>query len=342
MAVTLADVAAVCRLSMSTVSRALSHPERVNARTRSRVERIARELGYVRHEVTRSQVSRRTAIIGLIVPDIANPFFSVMTKAVQDRAWKKGYSVMLADTDERAADEPDRARVLAEQADGLILASPRADDGRLREIARSSPVAFANREIARSSPVVFANREVDGAAGVVIDEYAGMNEAVQYLVSLGHRSICYLSGPGRSWSDQRRREAIGAACRAHGAELTELGPFEPQIQAGMRAADVIRFRGATAAIAYDDMIALGLVARLAERRVKVGREISVIGIDCGPLSEAAHPMLTTVHLPGAELGALAVDLLLDRLDPAAAGREPPRVRLESRLVIRGSTGLRVP
>lgn len=332
MTVTLADVAAICGLSMSTVSRALSHPERVNAQTRSRIERTAKELGYVPSRVTRPRLSRRTATIGLIVPDIANPFFAVLAKAVQDRAWKKGYPVLLADTGERAADEVDRARTLGGRADGLILAAPRTDDARLREIAGSLPVALAGRE-------------VEGVAGVAIDEFTGMNEAVQYLVSLGHRGICYLSGPSRSWSDRRRRAAIGAACRAHGAELIELGPFEPQVQAGMRAADMIRFRGASAAVAYDDMIALGVIARLAERRVQVGREISVIGVDCGALPGAAYPTLTTVHLPAAEIGALAVDLLLDQLDPVARGTadgRAARLRLESRLVIRGSTGLRMP
>ncbi|OKI54849.1 LacI family transcriptional regulator [Micromonospora sp. CB01531] len=328
MAVRLADVAAACKLSTSTVSRALSDPEKVNALTRSRVERIAREMGYVPSRVARSLVSGRTDSIGLVVPDIANPFFSAMTKAVQARARDKGYSVILADTDERAVDELDRARTLDKQADGLILASPRTDAAQLREIAENSQT-------------VFANREVDGAASVVIDESEGMNEAVQYLVSLGHRSICYLSGPSRSWSNLQRREAINAACVANEAELIELGPFEPQIQAGMRAADVVQFKGATAVIAYDDMIALGVMARLAERGVQVGREISVIGIDDSPLSEVAYPLLTTIHLPGAELGATAVDLLLEQLDSAATDSEPPRLCLETRLVIRGSTGLRV-
>ena len=203
---------------------------------------------------------------------------------------------------DHAVDEADRARGLARQADGLILASPRSQVEQLHELNRQARI-------------VFANREVEGAVSVVIDESEGMNEAVQYLVSLGHRSICYLAGPSRSWSNRMRREAIVAACERHSAELIELGPFEPQIQAGMRAADLIQFRGATAAIAYDDMIALGVMARLAECGIQVGREISVIGIDDSPLSEVAYPLLTTIHLPGAQLGWTAVDLLLDLIGP---------------------------
>jgi DNA-binding LacI/PurR family transcriptional regulator len=327
MPVTLADVAAACNLSTSTVSRALSDPAKVNPQTRSRVERVAREMGYVPNRVARSLVSGRTDSIGLVVPDIANPFFPPIVKAVQARARDKGYSVLLADTDEHAADEIDRARSLGKQADGLILASPRTPADDLRELSRHTHV-------------VFANREVEGAPSVVIDEAEGMDEAVQHLVSLGHRSICYLSGPRRSWSNRQRREAVAAACQTHGAELTEIGPFEAQIQAGMRAADVIRSAGATAAIAYDDMIAVGVMTRLSEIGLQVGRDISVIGVDDSPMSQVAYPMLTSIHVPGAELGVTAVDLLLARIAGDESATAPPTVRLETRLVIRGSTALR--
>ncbi|MCL2729067.1 MAG: LacI family transcriptional regulator [Actinomycetia bacterium] len=331
MTVTLADVADACNLSTSTVSRALSDPGKVNAATRSRVERVAREMGYVPNRVARSLVSGRTDTIGLVVPDIANPFFPPVIKAVQSRARDKGYSVLLADTDEHAADEIDRARSLGKQADGLILASPRTSVEGLRRLAEGAPV-------------VFANREVEGAPSVVIDEAEGMSQAVEHLVRLGHRRICYLSGPRRSWSNKQRHDAVVAASKEFGADLLELGPFEPQIQAGMRAADVLQSAGATAAIAYDDLIALGVMARLSEQGMLVGREVSVIGIDDSPMSQAAYPMLTSIHVPGVELGTTAVDLLLAQLqddEGPESDEAPGTLRLETRLVIRGSTGLPV-
>lgn len=326
MAVTLAEVAAACNVSTSTVSRALTDPDKVNAETRTRIERVARQLGYAPSRAGRSLVSGRTDTVGLVVPDIANPFFPPIIKAVQARARDKRYVVLIADTDEHVADELELARGLSRQVDGLILASPRTAPAELTRLAQQLPV-------------VFVNREVEGAGSVVIDEAEGMQEAVEHLVSLGHKRICYLAGPRRSWSNQQRRDALAAACAANDVELRELGPFEPQIQAGMRAADLLQSSEVAAAIAYDDLIALGVMSRLTERGMQVGREISVIGIDDSPLSTVTHPMLTSIHVPAAELGSAAVDLLLDQLRDGEEFGAPATVKLETRLVIRGSTGV---
>jgi DNA-binding LacI/PurR family transcriptional regulator len=322
--VTLADIAKACDTSLSTVSRALSDPDRVNPQTRDRIQRVAREMGYMTNPIARALAVGRTGLIGLIVPDIANPFFPPIIKAVQARAGRKNTAVLLADTDEHASDELERAAVLSKQVDGLILVSPRTAEERLAEFIELSPV-------------VFVNRRVEGAPSVIIDNSDGITQAVQHLTALGHRQICYLNGPRRSWSNERRRIALQEACAQYGVELVEFGPFEPQVQAGVRAADLVQTSGTTAVIAYDDLIALGLMARLAEHRLQVGRDVSVIGIDDSPMSDVAYPTLTSIHVPGAEAGTVAVDLLLEQLDDA--GREQPLlVQLETRLIIRGSTG----
>ncbi|MGW6199006.1 LacI family DNA-binding transcriptional regulator [Kribbella sp. NPDC055110] len=324
MRVTLADIAKACDTSLSTVSRALSDPDRVNPQTRERIQRVAREMGYMTNPIARALAVGRTGVIGLIVPDIANPFFPPIIKAVQARAGRKNTAVLLADTDEHASDELERAAVLSKQADGLILVSPRTAEQRLAEFIELSPV-------------VFVNRQVEGAPSVIIDNSDGITQAVQHLTALGHRRICYLNGPRRSWSNERRRTALQEACAQYGVELVEFGPFEPQVQAGVRAADLVQSSGTTAVIAYDDLIALGLMARLAEHRLVVGRDVSVIGIDDSPMSDVAYPTLTSIHVPGAEAGAVAVDLLLEQLDADGDDR-PALVQLETRLIIRGSTG----
>ena len=324
MRVTLADIAKACDTSLSTVSRALSDPDRVNPQTRERIQRVARELGYMTNPIARALASGRTGVIGLIVPDIANPFFPPIIKAVQARAGRKNAAVLLADTDEHASDELERAAVLSKQVDGLILVSPRTAEEKLAEFIQLAPV-------------VFVNRQVEGAPSVIIDNSDGITQAVQHLTALGHRRICYLNGPRRSWSNERRRTALQEACTQYGVELVEFGPFEPQVQAGVRAADLVQTSGTTAVIAYDDLIALGLMARLAEHRLQVGRDVSVIGIDDSPMSDVAYPTLTSIQVPGAEAGTVAVDLLLEQLDDA--DRDPPAaVQLETRLIIRGSTG----
>lgn len=323
MTVTLADVARACRISTSTVSRALSDPDKVKPETRQHVQRIAREMGYAPNSVARALSVGRTDVIGLIVPDIANPFFPPIIKAVQARAGHRDTAVLLADTDENASDELERARVMSRQVDGLILVSPRTRDERLGEFIRGAPV-------------VFVNRRVEGAPSVIVENSDGIDQAVQHLIALGHRSICYLGGPRRSWSNQQRRAAMTAACTKYGADLTEFGPFEPQVQAGARAADLVRTSKTTAVIAYDDLIALGLMARLAEHQLRAGRDFSVIGIDDSPMSGAAYPTLTSIHVPGAEAGSVAVDLLLDR--HVDDDNPAPIIELETRLIIRGSTG----
>lgn len=323
MAVTLADVAAAVGLSGSTVSRALSDPDKVNAGTREKVLRIATEMGYVPNHTARSLTIGRTDLIGLLVPDIANPFFPPIIKAVQARASAKGRTVVIADIDERPGDELERARQLRKRTDGLVIASPRTPDQRLTELSELDPV-------------VFVNREVPDAASVIIDAGDGMEQAVEHLAALGHRVVGYLNGPRRSWSNRQRRRAIDETAERLGLTVLQYGPYEPQVQSGVHAADLLLAGDATAVIAYDDLIALGVMARLTERGIRTGSDISVIGVDDSPMSAMAYPTLTTIHVPGAEAGTVAVDSLLGLLDGTIQRPEP--IRLETRLVVRSSTG----
>ena len=232
--------------------------------------------------------------------------------------------MLLADTDERVADELPRAQAMSKSVDGLIIVSPRTPESRLDEFQKLGPV-------------VFVNRQAPDTTNITIENDNGIRDAVEHLTALGHRHLCYLNGPRRSWSNSQRQAAIVAACADRGVELTQFGPFEPQVQAGVRAADLVLASGATAVVAYDDLIALGVVSRLNERGLRVGDDISVIGIDDSPMSAAMYPTLTSIHVPSAEAGALAVDLLLDILDGVEPA-DPAATALETRLVIRGSTG----
>lgn len=322
MAVSLADVARSAGLSVSTVSRSLSNPAKVNSATRDRVLRVARELGYAPVQGGRP----RTGVLGIIVPDIANPFFPPILKAVQLRAEVRGKVVIVSDTDEHAADEMLRARMLQTRVDGLIIVSPRSTEGRLDEITKLLPV-------------VFVHRIVKGAVNVIMNDSAGVDAAVEHLSALGHRKIGYLNGPKRSWSNERRREAIQASCASRDVELLEFGPFEPQMEAGMHAGHLVTAANLTAVVAYDDMIALGLMAFLQGNGIHPGVDISVIGIDDSPMASMSYPSLTSVRLPGAAAGVTAVDLLLDLLDePHGESESPAFVELETSLIVRGSTG----
>jgi DNA-binding LacI/PurR family transcriptional regulator len=165
-----------------------------------------------------------------------------------------------------------------------------------------------------------------------------MQQAVEHLHALGHRHICYLNGPRRSWSNTERQRAIRSLCGQLEMELNEFGPFEAQVQSGVHAADLVIASGATGVIAYDDLVALGVMARLHERGVRVGEEVSVIGIDDSPMSAMAYPTLTSVHVPGAEAGVAAVDKLLALIDHGPSETRSAVTRLEGRLIVRSSTG----
>jgi DNA-binding LacI/PurR family transcriptional regulator len=128
---------------------------------------------------------------------------------------------------------------------------------------------------------------------------------------------------------------VQAECRRLNLELIEYGPFEPHLRSGVAAADLLVGSEVTGVIAYDDVIGLGLIGRLAERGVQAGRDISVIGVDDSPMAALSHPSLTTVHVPGARVGNAAVDLMCETLENPDAAEV---VKLDTYLVVRGSTG----
>lgn len=328
MNVTMSDIAEKVGISASTVSRALSAPERVNAETREKILKAARELGYSPSREFRTPQATTGSGIGLIVPDISNPFFPPIIKAVQERAQARGMHIIIADSEELASNEFRSARQVSPHCSGMILVSSRLHSSQLDELSSTMPL-------------VLVNRRHPGTASVSIENAAGIFEAVEHLAALGHTTIAYLNGPKRSWSNERRQEAVREACIHAQIDLIEFGPFEPQIQAGVRAADLLCASPATAVIAYDDLVALGVMTRLNERGIKVGPELSVIGIDDSPMSGMAYPTLTSITVPGAKAGTLAVDLLLDLISSPETGQPvsplDTDIQLETRLIVRNST-----
>ncbi len=324
MAVTIKDVARAAGVSPSTVCRALSTPELVRAETCERVRRSAAELDYSPNRAARGLITGRTGNLGLIVPDLGNPFFPGVVQGIQARAREADYAVFVADTDEDPAAETQLVRTLAKQVDGIVLCSPRMSEAELRGCAARTPLVMLNRRVGRLPAVTFANLD-------------GMRQAVTHLTALGHRRIAYVAGPRASWSNRERVRALRATAPAAGADLVEVGPVQPRFDGGIAAADPVLATGATAVIAYNDVIALGLLSRFNARGVAVPDAISVLGFDGIALAAMVHPPLTTVGLPMKSCGRAGVDLLLGLLrDPAGFGAT--RRELGTHLMVRGSTG----
>ncbi|HEX5201549.1 LacI family DNA-binding transcriptional regulator [Paractinoplanes rhizophilus] len=322
MAVTIKDVARAAGVSASTVTRALTLPELVHPDTRERVRRTAASLGYHPNRAARGLSTGRTGNIGLLVPDLGNPFFPSVVKGVQGRAHEADYAVFLADTDEDSAAEAGLVRRLSKQVDGIVLCSPRMPDEELRTLVADTPVVLVNRRIAR-------------VPSVTPEFPDAMRQAVSHLTALGHRRIAYVAGPRSSWANRERLRSLKAA--ATEIELVEIGNVMPQFEGGVAAADQVLASRATAVIGYNDLVALGLLNRFTARGVAVPGDISLLGFDDIPLAAMVHPSLTTVALPKEQSGRAGVDLLLQLLagpDRSTAARR----ELPTQLMVRHSTG----
>lgn len=328
--VTVHDVARAAGVSISTVSRALASPERVAAQTRDRVTRIAGELGYRPNRAASGLRMGRTHAIGLLVPDLENPYFASVTKGVQARARAEGYEVFVADSDEEADAEPELIGALAARTDGVIVASPRSRDVELCAALIGVPAVLANRELPRAGPGAGA-QEVPFVAG---DDADGVAQVLGHLHALGHRAVGVAGGPASSWSGRRRVAGLVAAAGHWSVRLVELGSFRPYFAGGVQAADHALASGVTAVVAFNDLMALGVLDRLRHRGVDVPGEMSVVGFDDVPLATLVSPALTTIRTPLARLGRRAVDLLLVRL----RGGTPASTQLPVELAVRGSSG----
>jgi DNA-binding LacI/PurR family transcriptional regulator len=318
------DVAQRSGVSVATVSRSFTAPGTVREATRARVLAAAVELGYRPNRAARGLITGRTGNVGVIVPDLGNPYFQGVLKGAQARAREADCAVFVADGQESAAEEEALIGAMSKQVDGILLCS-----------SRLAPQKLAALE--PSPAVVLLNRRVNGLSTVTVDSADGMRQAMAHLAALGHLRYAFLSGPTRSWSNQQRLRGLRAAARGAGAEIVAIGPVAPQFEGGVHAAEQVLASGATAVLAYNDLVAAGILSRLAQLGVDVPGSLSVVGFDDIPLAAMLTPALTTVAAPTAQAGAAAVEALLSRLERPDA---PPSVQqLPATLVVRGSTAV---
>ncbi|MEU1804505.1 LacI family DNA-binding transcriptional regulator [Streptomyces sp. NPDC019937] len=325
MAPTLTDVAKSANVALSTASRAFSNPDRLGPRTLRKVLTVAQELGYEPPVVraTEAPTGAETATVAVVVPDIANPVFGSFVKAAQGEGWRRRQTVVLADTDLDPGREREVIAHLKGQVDGLIVCSPRLDADEVLDLCGRTPVVLVNRETA-------------GADCVIADAAHGLRQAVEYLAALGHRRIAYVQGMQRSWSNSHRVALIRAETERAGLELELLGWQAETAAGGKAAAASVMASGASAVIAHNDLMALGVIAGARALGLGVPERLSVVGVDDIPFAEVAQPSLTSIAVPMARAGALGHELLGQIL---GGERQTPRtLRLPTQLIVRGSTG----
>jgi len=323
---TIADVADLAGVSRATVSRAFSSPHRLRIETVSRVQEAARQLGYVPNPAARALSTGRHGLVAMVVPDIANPFFPPLIGAAEKRAEEAGLAVLLGNSAEDPAREDLLLGKLAPRVDGFVLVSSRMSESRIR--------AHAERR-----PIVLVNHDLAGIPRVLIDTSGGVGEAVRHLAELGHLRVAYLSGPTRSWANGQRGKTFRRTAERLGLDPVLLPARISSYDAGRAAVPALLKSGATAVLAFDDLLAHGVLTGLAEHRVNVPGEFSVVGCD-DVMAAQTYPPLTTVSARAAEAGTAAVELLAQRLDSSRPVRSDVRVLLGTTLVVRATTGAR--
>jgi len=321
---TIGDVAKAVGVSRATVSRAFSRPEMIGIETVKRVQIAATRLGYVPNLIARALITGRQGNIAIVVPDIANPFFPPLLRAAQASAEAAGLSVFLGNSDEDIVREQKLVDRLMMQVEGFVLASSRMPNQKIKHLALRQPV-------------VLINRDIPGLARVLIDTAAGIDAAVAHLAKLQHKCLVYVSGPTASWSDQQRRLAMRRASNRYKVKIEWLPSRQPTFDAGKEVALAVSALDATAAVTFDDFVAHGLLAGLAEQGIAVPRDFSIIGCD-DVLGASTHPALTSVSARCDEAGRMAVDLLINIL--RTGKRSDTRCVLDTNLVVRATTAQR--
>ncbi|MFD7319485.1 LacI family DNA-binding transcriptional regulator [Streptomyces sp. NPDC059875] len=332
------DVAREAGVSVGTVSNVINRPDLVSERTRRHVRDVIARLGYIRSESARQLRAGRSRILALLVLDMGNPFFVDLAKGAERTARAAGLSVMVCNSDQSPAAEAEYLSLFAEQRVHGVLVTPADPSGsNLREFRR------------HGIPFVLVDRVAGGEAecSVSVDDVAGGAMAVRHLLSLGHRSIAYVSGPPHLLQVQDRRTGAHHALAEAGLPpdaLHEIGGERLDVNAGRDAG--ARLLGAaerpTAVFCANDLLALGVLQSMYAAGVRVPEDIAIVGYDDIEFAAAAAVPLTSVRQPAAVLGAMATDLLLEEGGDAAAvaAHRHQQVVLQPELVVRGSTLLR--
>lgn len=312
-----------------TVSRVINEQSGVGKSTRWRVQETIKHLGYRPNGIARGLKASRSGTIGLLVPDIANPYFPEVVRGAEDVALKEGYNVFLNNTLEDAKREAVTLQLLEEKrVDGIIVFSPRLPSKKLFTLLKHH----------RAAVVVNHDAPTDLAGVVKTDDEAGIRLAVDHLLSAGRSHLGLLAGPSTSQASRERIRAFKKVLKYRGFEPKQnlIVPCAPYVEDGHSTARTLlsirpRIDGL---ICFNDLVALGTLQACAELGLRVPDDVAVVGFDDIPFARFFTPSLTTLHVPKFDLGVNAMRLLIDRME----GRNKQMaIILRPELVVRAST-----
>lgn len=329
---TIKDIALRANVSVATVSYVLNNTRPVHPEKKSRVLRAIEELNYVPNASARGLRARKTKTIGLVISDITNPFYPDLAKGCQDAAQESDYTLMMYNTNDKNDQLGEMAKQIREgKVDGLILASIKQSDREIVADLLKGPY-----------PLVFAHRKLDGfdIDSVTSDNYQGAVAATEHLIMNGHKQIAFVDGvEGSSVTQERRR---GYETAMQNAELSTWivqgnGKYESCYSEAIRILKVPKSKRPTAIFASSDIMAFAVIDAVKDLNLSIQIDISIMGYDDLFFSASRALELSTVRVPRYEIGRIATEMLLERIQDDAK----PKVKnivLPTELVIRNTSG----
>ena len=325
-------------MSVGTVSNVLNRPDTVSAPTRLRVQNAIDRLGFVRNESARHLRAGSSRTIGLVVLDIANPFFTDLARAVEDVAGEQGLAVILCNSADDAVRETRYLDLLTEQRVQGVLITPTGE---------ISPALDTVRR--RGVPVVLVDRRSAGPdqCSVAVDDVLGGRLAAEHVLERGHRRIAFVGGSSGLPQVEERRAGVLAAVRERcGSDegLTVLSPAQLTVAGGREAAELIiglpAARRPTAVLCANDLLALGVLQEMVRHGFTVPGDMAIVGYDDIDFAAAAAVPLSSVRKPRYELGRRAAELLLEEASDESHQHQQPV--FEPELIVRESSMIRLP
>jgi LacI family transcriptional regulator len=332
MTASLRDVAQLAHVSVGTVSNVLNRPSVVSPETLERVQKAITELGFVPNGFARHLRSGFSRTIGLVVPDVANPFFTEVARGVEDAASRRDYAVFLCNSDESTTKEEKYLNALvAQQVRGVLITPADSKPQRLDILLdRGIAVTLLDRES--------KNRN---RCSVSVDDIRGGEIAIEHLASLGHKVIAWVNGPESI--PQCADRGLGVARAANEKNVTIKTIRVPLMNSDQGAAAVKAFLALeelpTAIFCANDLLALGVMPALLSEGIKIPDQVSIIGYDDIAFAPSAAVPLTSISQPAYQLGVAAAELLLAECEEAAM-HSHQQVRFQPRLALRQSTSVR--
>lgn len=327
------EVARIAGVTPATVGNALNRPHLVAPATRARIEAAIAQIGLVRSGPARQLRGIPSPVVGLLIVDLGNPFYSELGRGAEDALAEAGCTLTICSTDAQAERQSRALAVLEEQAARGLIVTPVSQDPEplLAVVRRGTPVVLLD----------YASPDLD-LCSAVADSRLGGRLVAEHLLGLGHRRLAFVRDGGQVPSVDQRFEAAAQAVAAAGLDArralldVRLPMAQPVWAAAQAAADrLVPGRGSpTAVICQNDVIALGVLRGLARRGVSVPGNVSVIGYDDLPFAEQLSPALSTVRQPAAELGRAAAQLVLSEREPGHTHRQ---ISFSPQLIARAST-----